>query len=140
MLVNKELIKLVAENPELPIIAMVNGEVCGDDCGYWLGHCGLTSVKEVGLIGERYYDDREDFIEAYYDKHAEDLCEMFNYQPRCCDVTVERGEYTQEQFAANCLVEEELNIYLNEIANKHMIKAIVMYVDLPENDVIKEAG
>ncbi len=135
----QELIKLITENPDLPIIAMVHGEVCGDDCRYWFGHCSSASVEEVGLIGERYYDDREDFIEAYYDKHDEELCEMFNYLPRCCTVTVERGEYTQEQFVANCLAEEELNKYLNEIANKYMIKAIVMYVDLPKDSVIKEA-
>ena len=135
----KELLELAAANPELPIIAMVHGEVCGDDCGYWFGHCGSASVELVGLLGERYYDDREDFMEAYYDRHDAELCEKFGYLPRCCAVTVERGEYTQEQFAANCLAEEKLNNYLNEVANKYMIKAIVMYVDLPKDSVIKEA-
>lgn len=135
----QKLIELVKENSDLPIIAMVHGEVCGDDNGYWLGHCGSASVELVGLIGERYYDDREEFMEVYYDKHDKELCEKFNYIPRCCAVAVERGEYTQEQFVANCLAEEKLNNYLNEVANKYMLKAIVMYVDLPKDSVIREA-
>lgn len=134
----KELVKLVAENPDLPIIALVHGEVCGDDCGYWLGHCGSASVELVGLIGERYYTDFEEFMEVYYDRHSDELCEKFSYNPRCCEVAVERGEFTQEQFAANCLAEEQLDNYLKEVANKYMRRAIVMYVDLPKDSVIIE--
>jgi hypothetical protein len=135
----KELLELVAANPDLPIIAMVHGEVCWDDCGYWLGHCGSASIEEIGLINERYYDDRDEFKEVYYDRHDEELCEKFGYLPRCCAVTVERGEYTEEQFAANCLAEAALDAYLNEVADKYMIKAIVMYVDLPKDNIIVEA-
>ena len=135
----KELMQLVAENPDLPIIAMVHGEVCGDDCSWWFGHCGSAVIAEIGLIGERYYTDREDFMEAYYDNHDEELCEKFGYLPRCCESTVEKGLYTQEQFTANCLAEEKLNAYLSEIANKYMIKAIVLYVGLPEDNIIVEA-
>ena len=134
----QKLIELVKENPDLPIIALVNGEVCGDDNGYWLGHCGSASVELVGCIGERYYTDLEEFMEVYYDRHATELCEKFNYEPRCCAVAVERGEYTQEQLAANCLAEEHLDNYLKEIARQYMIKAIVMYVDLPKDTVIVE--
>jgi hypothetical protein len=134
----QKLVELVAENPDLPIIALVDGEVCGDDCGYWLGYCDSASIELVGCIGERYYTDFEEFMEVYYDRHAEELCEKFKYNPRCCTVAVERGEYTQEEFAANCLAEEELNTYLREIANQYMIKAIVMYVDPPEDSVIME--
>ncbi len=134
----QELIKLVQENPDLPIIALVHGEVCGDDNGYWLGHCSSASVELVGCIGERYYTDLEEFMEVYYDRHAEELCEKFKYSPRCCAVAVERGEYTQEQLAANCLAEEELDNYLKEIASQYMIKAIVMYVDLPKDNSILE--
>lgn len=132
----QEFVKLVAENPDLPIIALVNGEVCGDYCGYWLGHCDSASVELVGCIGERYYTDFEEFMEVYYDRHSEELCEKFNYNPRCCTVAVERGEYNQDQFAANCIAEEQLNNYLKEVANKYMTRAIVMYVDPPKDSVI----
>lgn len=134
----QKLVELVKEYPDLPIIALVHGEVCGDDSGYWLGHCGSASVELVGCIGERYYTDFEEFMEVYYDRHDEELCEKFNYNPRCCTVAVERGEYTQEQFAENCLAEEQLDKYLKEVANKYMRRAIVMYVDLPKDSVIME--
>jgi len=135
---NKDFVELVAQNPDLPIITLVHGEVCGDDCGYWLGHCGSASVELVGLIGERYYTDFEEFTEVYYDRHSDELCEKFNYEPRCCAVAVERGEYTEEQFAANCLAEARLEEYLKEIAIKYMRRAIVMYVDLPKDNIIPE--
>lgn len=132
MQVNKELLKLVAENPELPIVAMVNGEVCWDGDNYWMARFSSVSIENVGIIGERWYDDLESFIEAYYDKYDYELCEMFGYNPRCCGVSVERGEYTQEQFAANCLAEEKLDEYLNNKANEYMKKCIVVYVGEPD--------
>lgn len=33
----EELFKLMQENPELSVVAMVDGEIPGDDSGYWLG-------------------------------------------------------------------------------------------------------
>ena len=99
----KELIELVTQNPDLPIVAMVNGEVCWDDACYWMARFSSASIEMVGLIGERWYDDKESFKEVYYDKYSEELCEKFNYDPRCCIASVERGEYTMEQFAVNCL-------------------------------------
>lgn len=134
----QKLVELVKEYTDLPIIALVDGKVCGDDCGYWLGCCGSASVELVGLIGERYYTDFEEFMEVYYDRHSDELCEKFNYNPRCCAVAVERGEYTQEQFAENCLAEEQLDKYLKEVANKYMRRAIVRYVNLPKDNVIPE--
>ena len=90
----QKLVELVKEHPDLPIIALVHGEVCGDDNGYWLGIAGSASIELVGLLGERYYTDFEEFMEVYYDRHSDELCTKFNYEPRCCTVAVERGEYT----------------------------------------------
>lgn len=126
---NKKFVDLVAADPELPIVAMVNGEICWDDSCYWLGAFSAASIELVGLINDRYYDDAEDFKEVYYDKYSEELCEKFNYDPRCCVASVERGEHTQEQFAANCLAEEELELYLDDMVKKYMRRCIVVYVD-----------
>ena len=129
MNVNTELLKLVAENPDLPIVVMVNGDVCWDEGMYWMASFSSVSVEYVGLVKERWYDDRESFKEAYYDKYDDELCEMFGYLPCCCTSTVEMGKYTQEQFEANCLAEEKLEAYLEERANEYMKKCIVVYVD-----------
>ena len=125
----KELLELVAANPELPIVAMVNGEICDGEGMYWIGSFSAASVELVGIIGGRWYDDVESFKEAYYDKYSEELCEKFNYDPRCCVASVNRGEYTQQQFAVNCLAEEELELYLDDMVKKYMRRCIVVYVD-----------
>lgn len=135
----KELIELVTQNPDLPIVAMVNGEVCWDDGCYWMARFSSASIEMVGLIGERWYDDKDSFTEAYYDKYADELCEKFNYDPRCCAINVDRGLYTQEQFAANCFADAELEKYLDEMAAKYMKKCIVVYVDEPDMSEWKEA-
>lgn len=33
----ENLLKLIKDNPDLPIIPLVNGEIVGDDYGYWQG-------------------------------------------------------------------------------------------------------
>lgn len=136
---NKKFVDLVAANPELPIVAMVNGEICFDDNMYWMGAFSAASIELIGLLGERYYDDVEDFKEAYYDKYSDELCEKFNYDPRCCAINVDRGLYTQEQFTINCLAEEELELYLDDMVKKYMKKCIAVYVDTPDLTTWEEA-
>ena len=135
----KKFVDLVAANPELPIVAMVNGDICFDDNMYWMGAFSAASIELIGLLGERYYDDVDDFKEAYYDKYSDELCEKFNYDPRCCAINVDRGLYTQEQFAINCLAEEELELYLNDMVKKYMKKCIAVYVDTPDLTTWEEA-
>lgn len=49
-----DLIKLIKENPDLPIIPVVDSEVVADDYGYWMGKWGRCEVTE-------YYNGREYF-------------------------------------------------------------------------------
>lgn len=70
----KDLLDLVRENPDLPIIPFVNYEVCaGDECAYWLGSFDLCRVDEYAIVevhGEdRTYlkDDEEEIRDYYYD-------------------------------------------------------------------------
>ena len=76
-MIKSNLLELAAANPELPIIAMVNGEICWDDSCHWLGAFGTAYVDYIGVLGDRYYDDQDDFKEAYYDLHDEELCEKY---------------------------------------------------------------
>lgn len=48
----EHLLKLIAENPKLPIIPMVDGEITeGDDYGHWPGAWGSSCIREY-LIGK----------------------------------------------------------------------------------------
>ena len=48
-----KLLKLVEENPDLPVIPIVDGEIPGDDCGYWLGAWGNSRIDEYLLVSNR---------------------------------------------------------------------------------------
>lgn len=60
-----ELIKLIQENPELPIVPMVDSDVVCDDGGYWMGAWGCCEVTEYYLGREKVHfrdDDEEDVL------------------------------------------------------------------------------
>lgn len=67
------LLKLAAENPAMPIVAMVNFEVvAGDEFVYWTGEINSVDVRELWLSPDARTWDREDaesewdgFIESY---------------------------------------------------------------------------
>ena len=60
-----EIIKLIEENPDLPVVPMVDSEVVADDGGYWLGEWGRCEVTEY-YNGREYIhfrdDDEEDVL------------------------------------------------------------------------------
>ena len=52
----KELIRLTEENPELPIVAMVDGDICGGDTfARWVGEIGRCYIDEYVI--DEYYGD-----------------------------------------------------------------------------------
>ena len=81
-----ELFRLMRENPDLPVVPMVDAEIFGDDIGYWCGAWGHASVDEY-LICKRYdyiafksWDDVFDVLEKYlsdeeFEKLPEDKSE-----------------------------------------------------------------
>lgn len=91
-------LKLVKKNPTLPIIPMVDWEIVGDEWGRWMGAFGYAEVGEYALYDDRYYTDREEFTERYYDLNDEGLCEKFNYEPWINTFALSQGNCTQEQF------------------------------------------
>ena len=62
----EELLKLIKENPNLPIVPMVESEVvAGDDYSYWIGEWGCCEVTEYYLGNEKVHfksDDEEDVL------------------------------------------------------------------------------
>lgn len=130
----EKFIQLIKDHPELPVVPMVDYEVVDDGYGWWAGSFGRCSVGEYSLFYNRYFDDREEFKEFYYDYHDDELCERFNYNPRICSHTVLQGQYTKEQLAANKENEKLLDQYLDSIAEEYFKKAIIVYIGLPEEE------
>lgn len=66
-----ELFRLMKENPDLPVIPMVDGEICFDDYAYYLGVWGPVSVdeylicKRYGYVAFKSDDDVFDVLEKY---------------------------------------------------------------------------
>jgi hypothetical protein len=134
----KEFLKIVAENPDLPIFGMVDSDVVCDDGGRWLASFGKACVGEIATYNERFFDDdREGFKEEYYDVHDEELCERFQYDPSISEYAVKQGYCSAEQLAVNNEHEKALDKYLDEVAEKYFIKAILVYVNTPD-ELIRE--
>lgn len=65
----EELFRLMKENPDLPVIPMVDGEIPGADCGYWLGAWGTAQLDEYLEASDRIVfksdDDVFDVLERF---------------------------------------------------------------------------
>ena len=97
-----DLLKLVAENPELEVIAWVESEIVGgDDYSRWCGKLGKAHIQEY--IEAEMYNDYPEFV---YKDDTEDL-ENYLYDMEMSD--------------------EEIAAYINNIEWK---KAIFVNVDL----------
>lgn len=110
------LIQLIKENPDLPIVPMVDYEVVPEDGGRWMGSFGYCCVDEYTCFNDRFYNDRDSFEEDYYDRNQEDLNEMFGYNPLNIDEDAAK----------------QLDEYLHEVSDKYFKRAIIVNIDLPE--------
>lgn len=104
----EELFRLIKENPELPIVPMVDAEIVAEDCGYWLGAWGRAEVDEY-FISER--------AERVFYKSDGDVFDV-----------LER-HLSDEEFEALPESEEECRPYYDKLP---WIKAIIVYINLPE--------
>lgn len=103
----KMLVDLINENPNLPVITMVEMEIVGDDTyGRWYSTIGLACVDEYVMYEKRHSDG----INVIYKSDIEEIIE--DLQEREEDLTDEQAEKM-----ALCLDWE---------------KAIFLNIDLPE--------
>ena len=74
----KELVKLIQENPELPLVFMVDGEEIVDpyEYGYTLIEKYRVSVQTIWIYQDRYYNHIIDITEAV----EEDLINEEEYE------------------------------------------------------------
>lgn len=68
---SKELLELIAANPDLPVYAWVNADVVRDGYGYWVGEMHTASIQEYAEVEPYGYSEQTWVIkgddEDYYD-------------------------------------------------------------------------
>ena len=126
------LLRLIKENPDLPVIPMVYYEVVGDDYNRWMGSIGDCYVGEYAILNERYYEDRDEFEEDYYDYNQEEINEQFGYNSCICKTHVDIGQIAKEEYELNETANKKIDIYLSAIADKYFKKVIIVNIDLPK--------
>lgn len=137
----RKLITLATEHPELPIIAMVDGEIVGDDSYHrWVGYFGSVELGEYVLYDDRFIDDREEFKEEYYDYNDDELCEKFGYEPGINEYTLKNGHCTKKRYEENKENEKRLEAYLDEVAERAFKAAIIVNINLPDDIETFEEG
>lgn len=110
--ITKQLLQLVKDNPDLPIVPLVDYEVCcGDDFAYWLGSFVSCKCGNYALYNERVWldDEEEELKEAYFYENA-------------CEERYDKNIYTQDEIEHR-LVEDTKNLW-------H--KAIIVFIGLPD--------
>lgn len=68
-----EFLKLVQENPDLPIVPMVDGDICGGDAGRWMAEVGLSALKEYAI--DEWYGDGRVLFSGDEDELIESIAE-----------------------------------------------------------------
>lgn len=71
----EQLLQLISENPDLPILPMVAAECVTDDSfGYWGAKWGSAEVIKYYCPDEKiyFYDDFDDLVEEWIDNNYED--------------------------------------------------------------------
>ena len=77
MEINKEFVKLVAENPELPIKVFIDGECCEDDDCWFVGEIYDCKVTEITEYKERYYE--RDDLDWLKEIISDEVCDEPEY-------------------------------------------------------------
>mgnify|MGYP000162733865 CR=1 FL=1 len=105
MSVNEELMRLVKENPELPIIPVVSIEGACDDNSCFYGKVVSVCIGECAEWDGQIYDDKDFFIEKYYDLNDDWICDIYRDN-------------------------DAIESYLEKTANDYFKKAILLYIDV----------
>lgn len=128
----KKLLELIKENPNLPVVPVVNEEVVGNGSPYFLGEWGLPYIEEYAVYDDRLFVDRDEFKDYYFGYNDDELCEKFNYSPIISEFTVRRGHYTPEELDENNKNKAEMDKYLDRISDLYFKKAIFVYINAME--------
>lgn len=109
---NQNLLKILSENPDLPILCMVDYEICGDDsCRRWAGSIGEVEIKEYISL------DPEETVYGQSIFWKEDIDELIDLMSE--EAPPEEYEAVWQQNAEKIKKDER------------WIKAIVINIDTP---------
>lgn len=75
--INKEFVKLVAENPELPIKVFVDGD-CYEDEEWVVGKVYSATVTEIAVYDDKVYE--RDDIDSVKEAMSNDACDLEEYE------------------------------------------------------------
>ena len=103
----KDLLKLIDEHPDLPVIPMVGQDIVADCTGEWVAHFGKAEIKKMCIYGENVI-----FRE---DKNAIKTVEALELEG------LTEGRTREESI-------EKLNGYLDEL---DWLKAIIVHIETP---------
>jgi len=107
-----KLLQLINENPKLPIVPMVDLEVCcSEDYSYWMGSWGEARIDHYWSDDERIYFKENDF---------EDLVQQIIDNDNNYDDDFEKLSYEEKEKLANEIVEEY-----------DWVKCITVSIDVP---------
>lgn len=111
----QEFLELVKQNPDLPIVPMVDSDVCcGDDYSWWLGSFGSARIDEYVSI-EMYGECR------FFTKDEQPEIEEYIFDKIC------------DEWEGDELSDKEVEQKAHEQAEKlPWVKAIIVYIGLPE--------
>lgn len=135
---NREnLARLILENPELPVLCMVEYEVvAGDDCLRWAASLGESKIREY-----IYHEDGISESVIFWKENAEELVDRMveDVERKINPQTVNDPSKTDPLYASLEAKEERKRIYekarqqaWEKVNAMPWIKAIVVNIDLPE--------
>lgn len=135
---NREnLARLILENPELPVLCMVEYEVvAGDDCLRWAASLGESKIREY-----IYHEDGISESVIFWKEDAEELADRMveDVERKINPQTVIDPSKTDPLYASLEAKEERKRIYekarqqaWEKVNAMPWIKAIVVNIDLPE--------
>lgn len=107
----KHLIRLMDENPDLPVIPMVGQDIVADCTGEWVAHFGKAEIKKMCIYGEKVI-----FRE---DKNAIKTVEALELEG------LTEGRAREESI-------EKLNGYLDEL---EWLEAIIVHIETPTIEI-----
>lgn len=103
----KEILKLIDEHPDLPVIPMVGQDIVADCTGEWVAHFGKAEVKKMCIYGEKVvFREEKNAIKTIEALELEGLTE---------------GRTREESI-------EKLNGYLDEL---EWLEVIIVHIETP---------